>query len=330
MSVNNQTLDMNCWHTRIAAPSSLIRLCAIGLIAAVFFTFEAGINAQSTKQSDPNSPSSLPVAQAAQDPNLSDANVPDANVTDANITTTAADPNTQLQSQTVQSIKPASGNSTANRKSLWRASIVAEVDANDKGKTELERLIAQINSMKLGKQDAAFMREPDKTSLTKNEPDTVPVKPKTPQDNITKTEQAKKPQTLPSGQLPPETLGILGKHIQEPQKMIEPFELAEILYRSGHLSQAAVAYQQALAQMDPDDSTLATRRAWTLAQIGNCLRRTKPQEAMKSYQQLMNDYPASPWAGLAVAMNGVLNWLDQDKPRDLVVEVQQLKVGLPD
>ncbi len=325
---------MNCGRAKIFASGALPWLCALGLIMAVFCTPGASANATPARQSDPNTPlapgsAQTPLEAEIPEPNVPDVNVPDANVPDANAPGNPTTDQTQQQPQTVQAAevtqKPVAPESTANMRNLRRASIIAEVDPNDDGKAQLERLIAQINSMTFGKLDAEFNTKSGSKATASTEPNKPVVTPKPQKKTAPVIEQVSKPATSSAGLLTPETLGIFGKQMQTPQDVVEPFELAEILYSSGHLAEAAAAYQQALSGMDPNDSGTANKRAWTLSQIGNCLRHTKPQEAMQNYQQLINDYPASPWTEFAAAMNSVLGWLGQDKPRDLMAEVRKLK-----
>jgi tetratricopeptide (TPR) repeat protein len=348
-------LNLNRLHVRTIAPAASCCVCVTGVILMILCTLGERANAGTVVEGDPNSLPRVEPAQASLDantadpnaavtdvpdpnaaePNVTDPNTPDPNVADAN--TPDVDANSKRPPQKQAQTFTATGrliedSSTKNIHNLWRANIVSEFDPNDKGKTQLENLIAQINSIRLGQSATELTAEANAAPVVKiepNEPLEKPVaKPMIQDPNIPGLGNAGDPNTSSAGQLAPETMAVFGKHVQDPNKMNEPFELAEILYTSGHFSEAAVAYQQALSRTDPNDSETSLRRAWILSQIGNCLRRTKPQEAMRSYQQLITDHPNSQWTEFAVAMNGILDWLDQDKPRDLIAEVQRLKAEL--
>ena len=109
---------------------------------------------------------------------------------------------------------------------------------------------------------------------------------------------------------------------QHPEKLDNPFELAEVLFLSGHLNQALVCYREALKRNNPDDAQSAQERAWILFQIANCLRNVDRPMAMKTYRQLIAEYPDSPWTDLAKAQDKLVDWFDKDKPAALITESQ--------
>ncbi len=63
-------------------------------------------------------------------------------------------------------------------------------------------------------------------------------------------------------------------------------------------------------------------RAWILFQIGNCLRKDDLPAAAKMYQQLLTEYPNSPWVDLAKAQSNLIAWYLKDEPVKLIAEVK--------
>jgi outer membrane protein assembly factor BamD (BamD/ComL family) len=60
-----------------------------------------------------------------------------------------------------------------------------------------------------------------------------------------------------------------------------------------------------------------------LFQIGNCLRNDDLPAAAKTYQQLLTEYPNSPWADLAKARRDLIAWYLKDNPVKLIAEVKR-------
>jgi len=313
-------------HIWAVSSATLPVVCAFGLIVAVFCILGSKAWAEASDQTEPNSPSIFDPNQATPD-----VNTPDANLPDANMPGKPAGSKTQQQPEqqsTKVTERPAQGAPSKNMQKLWQASIDVQFDPNDRSKAQLKELIAAINSVKFRQLETEFKTPQDDSSAAGKEPNKPPPEPKIQQQDTVKIERPSPPEISPDSLLTPETLRILGEYISKPQEVNEPFELAEILYRSGHLPEAAAVYQQALSRMDPEDSKTAKKRAWILSQIGNCLRQTKPQDAMQRYEQLINDYPDSIWIEFAAGMNEIVGWLDQEKPHDLIAEIRQIKMDL--
>jgi TolA-binding protein len=96
--------------------------------------------------------------------------------------------------------------------------------------------------------------------------------------------------------------------------------LAEILFNSNHLKEAAKCYQQALDRITANETDRFADKEWLLFQIGNCLRNTDRQAAMQIYSQLIAEYPDSPWVDLANAKSKLIDWYLKDKPDALIKE----------
>lgn len=195
---------------------------------------------------------------------------------------------------------------------LWLSRITfPKIEGDEKNKEELQKIIDQISSVELKplhKTPQPFIIvEPPLTAEPQKPSDTgVPqkgIKPKPPYEPITD-----------------QTLQIIRNLSQHPDRMNNPFELAEVLFLSGHLKEAAPLYAEALNRKDPNETASAKDRAWILLQIANCLRNDDPPTAAKMYKQLIADYPESPWTDLARAQEKLIKWYQKDNPKDLTKE----------
>ena len=203
------------------------------------------------------------------------------------------------------------------RRQLWRAELsIAKGEKDERTKDELKRMIEQIRSIEL---------KPDKqASETVLVPEVAPAT--QPNETLSDTAVPKEQKTeevktkLPYEPISDHTLQILKDLSQHLDNLRNSFELGETLVLSGNLKEAAVFYQEALKRKSPDDVGSARDRAWILFQIGNCLRNDDPPNAIKTYRQLIIEYPNSPWKELAEARSKLLNWFLTDKPDKLIAE----------
>jgi len=200
------------------------------------------------------------------------------------------------------------------RRQLWRAELSIAKGEKDKGtKNELKRLIEQIRSIKF---------EPEKEIFeTIIIPEVVPID--EPNEAVSETKEQEKKEIepkLPYEPITEQTLQLLKNLSQHLDNLRNSFELGETLFLSGNLKEAAIFYREALKRKSPDDIGSARDRAWTLFQIGNCLRNDDPTTAIKMYGQLIIEYPNSPWKELAEARSKLLDWYLTDKPGELIAE----------
>ena len=121
------------------------------------------------------------------------------------------------------------------------------------------------------------------------------------------------------------TLQIVEGLLKDPNQITNPFELAEVLFRSGRMAPAGLCYKQALNTMPTDDPNLGTERAWILFQIGNCLKDEDPNAARESYAELIRMHPDSPWAEIARVRHGLIEWYQQEKPGELIRQLNRPK-----
>jgi tetratricopeptide (TPR) repeat protein len=203
---------------------------------------------------------------------------------------------------------------------LLRAEMSAAYGQNDtKSKDQLEKIIEQIRSVEFEPQK----RSPEPVIVPEKAPaiepnDTVPEMPV--QQEKAKQETKPGPQNEPIAE---ETLQMLRNMAKEPEKLANPLELGEILFVSGNVKEAAMFYSEALRRKDPNDAGAFWDRAWILFQMGNCLRTDDMPAAAKMYQQLLTEYPNSPWADVATARNNLIAWYLKDEPLKLVLQVKQ-------
>jgi len=239
-----------------------------------------------------------------------------ASLTDVASADTAAEIGQELP-QTV----PRDPNNRSGRQ-LWRAEMsIAKEEENKAGKNKLKQIIEQISSVEF--------KPPEQTS----EPIVVPQEQPPTEPNETqfdtielKERQEKEEQIITEEPKPPyepitdQTLQKLKSLLQQPDKLVNSFELGEILFLSGDQKTAVIFYQEALRRTDPNDVSLAQDRAWILFQIGNCLRNDDMPTASEMYGQLITEYPNSPWTDFAKAQGKLIDWYKIDEPRRLIAE----------
>jgi len=199
---------------------------------------------------------------------------------------------------------------------LWQARISPpESEDNKKDEDELRQLIKQICSIEFKPRsettEPIIVVEP----APKSEPNQASVDTgalEEPGEEVTPK--------LPYEPVSAQTLQMLRNLLQHPKQLNNPSELGEVLFLSGHLKEAAIAYKEALNRKSPDEPGSAENRAWILLQIGNCLRNDDLATAAKMYSQLITEHPDSPWSDLAKARYKLIDWYLNDKPRTLISE----------
>ena len=193
-------------------------------------------------------------------------------------------------------------------------------EEDERNRTELQRLIEQIRSIRFEPKSQTPAPVITVEPATRTEPnETLSVTQTTQQPTEEQEPGFKLDSQLPYQPVSEQTLQMLENLAQHPDQLHNPLQLAEILFLSGHLKQAAVFYHQALNRIDPNDVTSAQDRAWILFQIGNCLH-DDLLTAKKMYRQLIAEYPHCPWADLARSRERLIDWFLNDKPWKLIKE----------
>ncbi|MHC4912745.1 MAG: tetratricopeptide repeat protein [Planctomycetota bacterium] len=220
---------------------------------------------------------------------------------------------------------------------LWQERItVAKDEKSQRSKNELRRIIEQIRSVEFEPQRETLEPAVVTELVSAAKPDETLPGIKSPNESqekeiesenqgqfagLSKAQKgAQSAEPLPYQTVTDQTLQMLENISQHPEKLDNPFELAEVLFLSGHLDQALVCYREALKRSSPDNAQSAQERAWILFQIANCLRNVDRPMAMKTYRQLIAEYPDSPWTDLAKAQDKLVDWFDKDKPVALMTE----------
>jgi len=290
---------------KIAAGLCLRAFCLTWLLLCLHGS--PAIAKLSSAQPDPNNPSPPTLAEAPTD--------------------TTADSNSQIAGEPpARNWLIAKSPTTDIGRKLWQTRITVPNSNNDANSDDdLRRIIELVRSVEFRPRNKT--PEPPVTleSSAQPEPNETAGEP-SPRKN-TETQQIK-PQPRP-GMLSQETLQILAKHLQNPEQIKNPFELAEVLFHSGRLKEAAICYQQVLLRADPNQPHPNPQIDWILFQIGNCLRNDDPPKAIEVYSRLCNDYAGSMWADLAKARSILLSWYRQDEPRKLIEQNRRQTTDYP-
>ena len=201
--------------------------------------------------------------------------------------------------------------SSAPARQLWKAEIAAPVgEKDDKSEKELLQIIEQINSVKFEAKKQSG--RPAVTAEAALKTSSVA------EATLQKLNEEEVESSLLNKPVTKQTLQMAEDLLKHPEQIDNPLELGEILFLSGHLPQAAVAYQEALKRTEPNDTASARDRSWILFQVGNCLRADDPATAAKMYRQLISEYPHSQWTEAAKAQDQLAEWYQKDNPKTLI------------
>lgn len=205
---------------------------------------------------------------------------------------------------------------------LWSSRITAPNPNEDaESRLALKRLIEQVRSVRFGKEAAEAT--PASPVATRPAAEPLPNEPAaTPPAKLPEAASITPP-SAPAGSLPsPGGHKMLAGLLQDPGRMSDPLEVAELLFLSGRPVDAAPFYAQALEHLPRGDAVTAADRAWTLFQLATCLRETNMDEAQATYAKLISEYPDSPWTELARAQSQLLSWYQKDRPQQLAASHQ--------
>ena len=205
---------------------------------------------------------------------------------------------------------------------LLRADIsIAKSENDTKSKNQLMQIIEQIRSVEFKPQ----IQEPEPVVVSEKAPVIEPDETETVPDEPVQKEETEQQfkSVLPYEPVTDQTLQMLRTLAQNPEKLDNPLELAEVLFFSGNLKEASTFYSEALKRKDPDDPGSSSDRAWILFQMGNCLRNDDMPAATKMYQQLVIEYPNSPWVEPAKARSDLIAWYLKDEPVKLMLQVKK-------
>ncbi|HUW17779.1 MAG TPA: hypothetical protein VMW16_00585 [Sedimentisphaerales bacterium] len=315
-----------CYNSTIETPlTPSFNLCLTGfglsLLACYFSTFSVSAGFSSEKPSPTNLPAPT-LTRILQEPNslnVSTQNAkPPPTVQEQSETTNAdfVSSSTKVHKESIQ------GGSVAiqNRKDpvrgkLWQARIsIPKSEKAEQNKNELQRIIEQIRAVRFDEpkktREAVIVVEPGRTI----EPNNTLSAAKAISEPQKKTVEFR----LPYEPVSKQTLQVLESLSQHPEQPKNPFALAEVLFLSGNIKEAAIFYQEALDRKGVDTVQSPQDKAWILFQIANCLRNHDPLTAKNMYKELIAQYPDSPWADLAKVRDALIDWEQKDKPRTLL------------
>lgn len=219
---------------------------------------------------------------------------------------------------------PSTSNSPL-RHQLWQAKIsIPEGEKDERSKNELKQVIQQIRSVEFGPEK----QSPKPVIVVEPVPTTEP------NETLPTTEVPNGPAEIETELKPPyepvseQTLQMVENLLQHPDRVVNPFELGEVLFLSGNMKEAAIFYQEALNRKRSDDVWSAQDRSWLSFQIGNCLRNDDPPAAKKMYGQVITKHPDSPWVDLAKARHELADWYQKDKPWTLIEKSISIENGV--
>lgn len=201
------------------------------------------------------------------------------------------------------------------KRQLWKSDITPVTDENDRGKSgELKQLIEQIRSIKIQPQEQTPKLVVPPKIIPANEPNGIS---DVTIESAMQEEKDSEP-NLPYTPISSETVKMLRSLSQNPQKIDNPLELGELLFRNGNYKEAVLFYREALNRADSNRPDASMDRAWLLFQTGNCLRNSDMDQAEKMYSQLITEFPNSLWADMAVVQTQFIAWYKKDEPQKLV------------
>lgn len=222
---------------------------------------------------------------------------------------------------------------TDPERQLWKARIgVSQEKEASQYKDELKELMQKISAIKF---EQAEQAEPalqpapqaavsETDSQPAHEPVAIvePVSQAEPNEVVaeTQTDTVSVERKLPEGYISERTLQMFHELLKQPESLKSPFELAEILFRSDCLKEAAICYQTAFDRLAGDREDPYQDKAWILFQWGNCLQNDHPEAALEKYRMLVTEYPDCPWVDVAKAKSKLVDWRLKDKPVALINE----------
>ena len=211
------------------------------------------------------------------------------------------------------------GQANSLARQLWRDRIssIPQQDFSSE-RDRLERLLTQLRSVEISRPETGdYPAEPlaiviDKTSLPSGmaEPQRA---------ELSQPAAQVRPSTVGANKVPDANnsdlaLLLIQQVCKNPSAVEDSFELAELLYIKGYLKEAAIFYQETLNRPKFGPG----QKPWILYQIGNCLRWSDPASALTAYRQLIVEFSDCPWAEPAKAQERMLDWLQKEKPRELL------------
>ncbi|MBM4027877.1 MAG: tetratricopeptide repeat protein [Planctomycetes bacterium] len=200
---------------------------------------------------------------------------------------------------------------------LWSSRITApDLVEDNETSMALQRLIRQVQSITAGNRSPA---QPLPAAVQEQ----PAAKPPTPRAAPEPTEPAPTGPAAAAGTeaapaFSPRAQKTLETLRQDPGRVHDPLDMAELLFLSGRSTEAVPFYEEALRRTRADDALAQGSRAWILFQLGNCLRETDAAKAQDAYGKLIAEHPNSPWTEMAKTGEQLLTWYQSARPSELI------------
>jgi tetratricopeptide (TPR) repeat protein len=197
------------------------------------------------------------------------------------------------------------------KRQLWQEniSLLPEQD-NQPDRDQLEKLLLQLRSAEFHRVNTnEFTGEPVTITVGKSAGTPDPNQAAKNRQSAKAASDANTADAMPA---------LLRQACKNPSAVQDSLELAELLYIKGYLKEAAVFYQETLDRQKPDKQPSPGQKPWILYQLGNCLRQSDPASASKAYKQLITDFPDSQWTASAKVQGKIIDWLQKEKPADIL------------
>lgn len=207
---------------------------------------------------------------------------------------------------------------------LIEAQIAVPVSDNkNQTSSTLRQMIEKVRSVKFEpkekpsesaiKEEPTVTPEPENIEAGQSEPD-VTKQLETESSQIEKQQQqAASDDTIDESIL--KQIELLTEH---PEQAENPLLLAEVLALSGHHKQAAIMYSEAVKRSAEDQPLSIHDKAWLLLQTASCQKTYETEQALKTYKNLLEQCQGSPWTAVAQAQSDLLEWLQTEKPQELI------------
>lgn len=206
---------------------------------------------------------------------------------------------------------------TPLQRQLWEANVSASKGSEmSRYKDDLEKIIQQISAIEIKAPAADSARRTAAETVSEAEPNDMATDPQPVQE----PEAAKDGKQTANGAVSAPTLQRFKDLAQNPDALTDPLALAEVLFKSGCLQEAAVCYRAALNRKDSEEVDLFEDKAWIYLQLGNCLKDTDPQGAVENYQAVIVEFPYSAWTPLAKVKSDLITWTLENEPHILINE----------
>lgn len=190
-------------------------------------------------------------------------------------------------------------------------------DTKNQSKQLLNELIKQVNSIELKPRPQQTQNQPEE----KTEPKMLPAEPNKEIQPLKPEEKIIPQAQIHTDDLDPQLIKKLEQIVLQGGSVNQPQLLADMLYKTGRYELAAYFY--GLAANDKTQDLSDNDKAWLLLQRAVCLSETDPVQALQIYKSMVSQFPNSPWAELARSNAGTLNWLQTQKPLNLIEQYKK-------